>query len=168
MPSKRLEQDAEQPKSTKQRATPRAIRRLAFQTLYQLDARGAGVQDAESVLESLGSAEGYNEKDRAKAFEIASEAFKACRNADSEFEALAPTWPAHRQAAVDRAILRLAHYEMTSTDAPPKAVVNESIELAKAFSTEKSPSFINGLLDKVLKRVLAERAAQPTRPEVEG
>jgi hypothetical protein len=38
-------------------------------------------------------------------------------------------------------------------------VVNEAVELAKTFSTEKSPAFINGLLDKVLKQVLHQRGA---------
>jgi N utilization substance protein B len=55
---------------------------------------------------------------------------------------------------VDRAILRLAHFEMTSGKTAPKIVVNEAVELAKRYSTERSPSFINALLDKVLKEVL--------------
>ena len=76
---------------------------------------------------------------------------------------LAPYWPTHRQAAVDRAILRLAHYEMMSGQTPPKVVVNEAVELAKRFSTERSPSFVNALLDKVLKDVLA--AAIPSGEE---
>jgi Transcription termination factor len=54
---------------------------------------------------------------------------------------------------VDRALLRLAHYEMTSGRTPPRVVVNETVELAKHFSTEKAPAFINALLDKVMKRI---------------
>ena len=56
-----------------------------------------------------------------------------------------------------RAILRLAHYEMTATDAAPKQVVSDAVELAKHFSTDRSPAFVNALLGKVLKRVLAAR-----------
>ena len=44
-------------------------------------------------------------------------------------------------------------------DPKPKASVNEAVELAKAFSTKNSPGFVNGILDKVLKRVLAKANA---------
>ncbi|MEO0715978.1 MAG: transcription antitermination factor NusB, partial [Planctomycetota bacterium] len=54
--------------------------------------------------------------------------------------------------------------EMTRTETPPKAAVNEAVELAKRFSTEKSPAFVNALLDKVLKRVLEERRVLETPP----
>lgn len=136
-------------------ALPRDIRRLAFQVLFQLDARGGG--DAQSVLEGLEHAEEFTASERKKAFTLASEAYAARQQADDEMKRLAPTWPAHRQAAVDRAILRLAHHEMTSGRTHPRIVVNEAVELAKEFSTDKSPAFVNGLLDKVLKQVLAAR-----------
>lgn len=130
--------------------TAREIRRLAFQALFQLDARGP--EDLPAIRDSLAEA-GVDEGMKDRAIEIAAGAYDARAEADREFEALAPTWPAHRLAAVDRAILRLAHFEMTSGRTPPKVAVNEGIELAKQFSTEKSPSFVNGLLDKVLKRL---------------
>jgi transcription antitermination protein NusB len=136
-------------------ATAREIRRMAFQALYQLDARGA--EDVMTIRDSLGSAEEFSDEERDLALEIAVSAFDARADADREMVGLAPEWPVHRQAAVDRAILRLAHYEMVSGRTPPKIAVNEAVELAKEFSTEKSPAFINGLLDKVLKRVLGEQ-----------
>ena len=135
-------------------ATPREIRRAAFQVLFQLDARGVG--DAEAIRDSLGASEDLTAKEREKAFGLGMEAYNARHAADKEMKELAPTWPAHRQAAVDRAILRLAHYEMASGKTSPKVAVNEAVELAKEFSTDKSPAFVNGLLDKVLKRVLKE------------
>ena len=52
---------------------------------------------------------------------------------------------------MDRGILRLAVWELTNADTPPKVVIDEAIELSKAFSTEQSPAFINGVLDAVLK-----------------
>ncbi len=135
-------------------ATPRDIRRLAFQTLFQLDARAD--LDAQDVLDSLENAGDFSPKDRAKAFELATGAYADRDAADKAMLELAPTWPAHRQAAVDRAILRLAHFEMTRVGVHPTIAVNEAVELAKEFSTEKSPAFVNGLLDKILKRVLAQ------------
>lgn len=166
-------------------ATPTDIRRLALVALYQLDARPA--EDRDQIRESLGEtvrhsideeladdegglfvtlSEPFTDRDERRAFELAQDAFGACAAADEEFEALAPDWPPRRQAAIDRAILRLAHFEMVSGRTPPKVAVNEAVELARAFSTEKSPAFINGLLGKVLKRVLA--SPEPTPPVDEG
>src|SRR5262252_6986781 len=99
-------------------AAPRDIRRLAFQVLFQLDARGQG--DASGIRESLDGVEGFTTRERDRAFELGSAAHEARAGADQEFAALAPTWPAHRQAAADRAILRLAWYEITSGRTQPK------------------------------------------------
>lgn len=162
-------------------ATPRDIRRLALVVLYQLDARQG--EDAEQIRESIDEmiahsldegmrddegtlfitpAEPFSARDRASAFDLGSGAYGAREAADTEFEALAPDWPPRRQAAIDRAILRLGHFEMVSGRTPPKVVVNEAVELAKAFSTDRSPAFINGLLGKVLKRVLGSGEPAPT------
>lgn len=52
---------------------------------------------------------------------------------------------------VDLSILLLAVYEIMFTDIPNKVSVNEAVELAKAYSTEKSASFINGILASIIK-----------------
>ena len=62
-------------------------------------------------------------------------------------------WGLKRLCLVDKNILRLSVYQLKfCTDIPPKVVINEAIELAKKFSTEKSPSFVNGVLDAILKK----------------
>ena len=88
---------------------------------------------------------------RRQALEMASGAWNGRDLADKWVERLAPQWPPRRQPAVDRNLLRLAIWEMTATDTPPKVAIDEAIELAKEFSTANSPSFINGVLDAVLK-----------------
>lgn len=143
-------------------ATPRDIRRLAFQALFQLDARGEVEADGiRASLAQLGDDDPAdftpNEMDRA--FALALEAFRARRDADEAAAELAPTWPASRQPAADRSIIRLAYHEISSGRTPPKVAVNEAVELAKRYSTERSPAFVNGVLDKVLKRALAARGA---------
>lgn len=60
-------------------------------------------------------------------------------------------WKLDRLVSVDRNILRLGIYELLFTHIPPEAVINEAVELAKKYSTEKSGSFINGILDRVYK-----------------
>lgn len=55
---------------------------------------------------------------------------------------------------VDKAVLRLACYELTRReDVPYRVVINEAIELAKAFAAEDSHKFVNGVLDKVVKQL---------------
>lgn len=143
----------------------RDIRRLAFQVLFQLDARGEADLETVRAAAEADAQEDLSPIDRERAVELALAAYSDRRSADDAMRELAPTWPASRQPAVDRAILRLAHYEMTSGRSGPKIAVNEAIELAKRFSTERSPAFVNGLLDKVLKRVLAADATRaPTGP----
>jgi len=56
---------------------------------------------------------------------------------------------------VDRNILRLAIYEIriAHKDTPPKVAIDEALKLAKKFSSEESPSFLNGILDAAQKRI---------------
>jgi transcription antitermination protein NusB len=65
----------------------------------------------------------------------------------------AQNWRLERMAAVDRSILRLAVYELVQMpDTPPRAVINEALEIARRFSGVDSVDFINGILDSVLKK----------------
>lgn len=60
-------------------------------------------------------------------------------------------WQVDRLSRVDRQVLRLACYEMVfRDDVPPKAAINEAIELAKHFGTEESGKFVNGVLGKLM------------------
>jgi N utilization substance protein B len=61
-------------------------------------------------------------------------------------------WRLERLHSVDRNILRLAVYELCyREDVPPEVVINEAVELAKKYSGEHSPVFINGILDRIWK-----------------
>ncbi|MBL8962687.1 MAG: hypothetical protein KF787_03840 [Phycisphaeraceae bacterium] len=101
----------------------------------------------------------------AQAVEMAREAMQRAPETDRVTAALAPTWPAHRQAATDRAILRLGRSEIIAGRSPPKWVVHHGVNLAKRYSTEKSPAFVNALLDKILRQVTAPAAADPPASE---
>ncbi len=125
----------------------RAIRRLAFQVLFQLDAQGG--KDVDAIGDSIET--DLPAKVRHEAIELAKGAYSDREAADAAMEALAPTWPARRQPAVDRAILRLAHHEIVARRVNAKIVINEAVELAREFSTERSPAFINALLDRIMK-----------------
>ena len=70
---------------------------------------------------------------------------------DEIIKAKVANWDFNRIAMLDRLILRMAICElMYFKDIPPKVSINEAIELAKLFSTEKSGQFVNGVLDAVV------------------
>ncbi len=129
-------------------ARSRDIRRCALQALYQFDAGSADTP--ETVRDSLAQSAGDDDVHE-KGFELAVRAWALHEEADAVVAKLAPDWPTYRQPVVDRNILRLAYFEITSSDTPPKVAINEAVELAKEFSTQKSPFFINGVLDKIYK-----------------
>lgn len=70
---------------------------------------------------------------------------------DEQIALAAPAWPIDKLNKIDLAILRLAVYELSSTDTPPKVIIDEAVEIAKEFGSESSPSFINGVLGTILK-----------------
>lgn len=129
-------------------ARSRDIRRCALQALYQFDAGSADTP--EIVRDSLAQSAGDDDVHE-KGFELAVRAWALHEEADAVVAKLAPDWPTYRQPVVDRNILRLAYFEITNPDTPPKVAINEAVELAKEFSTQKSPLFINGVLDKIYK-----------------
>lgn len=139
-----------------------AARRLAFQVLYELDV--GGERPDGWVEQTVRGVEGLGPILCERTLKLIHGTSGAKAAADAEFHALAPDWPPHRLAAVDRAILRLAHYEMTSGTTSPRVVINEAVELAKHYSTDRSPAFINGLLDRVYRRI-APDAAEPAKAE---
>ncbi|PJF44249.1 MAG: transcription antitermination factor NusB [Phototrophicales bacterium] len=70
--------------------------------------------------------------------------------ADSLIATYAPEWPTDQIASVDRAILRVAIYEMLYEDVPIKVVINEAVEIAKLLGGDSSPRFINGVLGSIV------------------
>lgn len=66
---------------------------------------------------------------------------------------LAPEWPINKLNKIDLAILRLAIYELEfKKEAPQKVIVDEAVELAKKFGTDKTPKFVNGVLGSMIKK----------------
>ena len=119
-----------------------------MQVLFVWDANGADDPEAARRVVEGG---GPDEEIRRAALEMAAAAWKQRETTDAWVERIAPQWPPRRQPGVDRALIRLAVWEMTAGGTPPKVAIDEAMELAKQFSTENSPAFINGVLDAVLK-----------------
>ena len=68
---------------------------------------------------------------------------------DKIIESYADNWKISRMNAVDRSLLRVGVYELLGLSTPRKVVINEIVELAKRYGTNKSKCFINGILHNV-------------------
>lgn len=127
----------------------RDARRCALQAMYQFD---SGSDEAsEEVRGSLDGSPAAPEA-REAGFELATLAWSHRQESDEAIEAISPEWPVRRQPMVDRNLLRLAHCEMNHVGTPPKAAINEAVELAKEFGGERSPGFVNGVLDRLMRQ----------------
>ena len=127
-------------------------RELTVQALCQLDVQGS---EAESTLRRF-----FNENtDDPMVLQLAEKwthgAWEKVTACDDLIATAAVRWKLSRLSHVDRAILRMAVHQLhyCSEDIPCKVVINEAIEIAKKFSTEQSPRFVNGVLDAVLKHL---------------
>lgn len=127
-------------------------RELAIQALYQLD-----VQGGELLPRLMGEFFTVNEPDertRKLAWEWTQGTWEHVEVCDELIVSATIRWQFSRLSPVDKSILRLAVYQLKCcNDIPPKVVINEAIELAKKYSTEKSGPFVNGVLDAVLKKL---------------
>lgn len=126
---------------------PRKVRELAMQVLFSWDVHG----DADSAMADQICAREEDPDIRQQALKTAHAAWRQRTISDQRIEKVAPQWPVRRQPGVDRSILRLAVWELSNTPTPPRVVIDEAIELAKAFSTEQSAAFVNGVLDAIHK-----------------
>ncbi|HEY0009754.1 MAG TPA: transcription antitermination factor NusB [Tepidisphaeraceae bacterium] len=129
---------------------PRLIREIALQVLCVFDS--ANQADDETALQIALDATD-DAPTRIRAMEMIKKTWDYRKDADEWITRLAPQWPARRQPMVDRNLLRMSLFELTANTTPPKVVIDEAIELAKQYSTENSPAFVNGVLDAALKEI---------------
>jgi len=141
------------------------VRRLAMQILFSIDV--SGTDDPQEVFDGLDK-RNDDLATRQQALKLALAAWADREYADAETSALTPDWPIHRQPPVDRAILRLAWHEMRRDHAPGKVVVNEAVQLAKLYSNPNAPSFVNGVLDKVLKNTKTDELPDVAPIDADG
>jgi N utilization substance protein B len=128
----------------------RKARELALQMLFQYDMSGNAPDMVIATFEDL-------EKSKPNTREFATKIFRGTiehmDKIDEMIQAQADNWRLSRMAVVDRNIIRMSIYEFLHEDDTPKLVIiDEAIEIAKKFGTDKSSQFINGILDGILKR----------------
>jgi N utilization substance protein B len=126
----------------------RKARELALQMLFQHEFTGLRT-DIGNAAEADSSSKDY-EDIRKFSEELVNGTLTHLEEIDSRIQQAAEHWKMDRMAAVDRNIMRFAVFEILYRKEIPAAVtINESLEIAKKFSTSEAASFINGLLDKI-------------------
>ncbi len=129
-------------------ATRHHARMAVVSLLYAYDLGNKSIADyTDEILE--------DKKIRNKQKEFALELFRGVMdNLSPVDEAIIKhlkDWDFERLGSVERATLRLGAYEIMNTELDSAVVINEAIEVSKAFGTEQSPKFINGVLDAIAK-----------------
>ena len=122
-----------------------------MQTLYEHEFRSQVEKVPVSVEEILDrNIERYESAIDDKKFvdELVKGVIKTEKELDDKLQPIAPGWPIDQIARIDRNILRMGLYELLyrSDSVPPKVAINEAVELAKAFGSDNSSKFINGVL----------------------
>jgi len=127
--------------------TRRKARTIALQTLYEGDIAG---HDPQAVLARLLQEQPLSKDAIDYATRLVRGTVEHRQKIDQVISQTAPAWPLEQLAVVDRNILRIAIYEiLIDNKVPVRAAINEAVELAKAFGSDNSPKFINGVLGSV-------------------
>jgi N utilization substance protein B len=133
---------------------------IALQTLYEQEFR-RDCQDASFKLKQVleRNIHRYHDMvdDRAFIEELVHGVNDKQADLDALLQPIAPEWPIEQIARMDRIVLRMGAYELLfRQDVPPKVVINEAVELAKAFGGDNSSKFINGVLGTLLRQTTGE------------
>lgn len=141
---------------------------LAVQTLYEFEFRtqvGDKWADAAEILKR--NLERYESSiDDVQFIEtLVTGVLDKCEELDAKLQPLAPEWPIEQISRVDRAVLRLGLYELlfSSDSVPPKVAINEAVELAKAFGSDNSGKFVNGVLGTAYRTIVEDSDDKDTK-----
>lgn len=142
---------------------------IALQTLYEQELRAEANDKAFDVNEVLDrNIARYQDMLDDVAFikQLVAGVVKHASQLDTKLQPVAPEWPIDQIARMDRLILRIGLYELENeADVPPKVVINEAVELAKAFGGDNSSKFVNGVLGTLLREREAKdsKASKPKK-----
>ncbi|MFH1415544.1 MAG: transcription antitermination factor NusB [Elusimicrobiota bacterium] len=124
--------------------TRRDARKLAVRVLYAVDVLEVGEAKAWDMIDT----ENGSGKMIEFARNLVAGTLKNIEFIDKTILKYTENWEMERIASVDKAIIRMGLYEIFFDESIPRnATINEAVELAKYFSTEKSHKFVNGILD---------------------
>lgn len=134
---------------------------VALQTLYEFEFRIDAGDNSADVFEILErNIERYktaiDDKDFVK--ELVGGVKDSADDLDGKIQPIAPEWPINQIARIDRSILRIGLFELLhrGDKVPPKVAINEAVELAKAFGSDNSSKFVNGVLGTAYRTLVEE------------
>ena len=137
----------------------RKAREAALQMLYLAEVGGVPAGVAASSHPHVGDAEALALDDRAREYAdaLTRGAWESRDALDGYIGDAVRNWRIERLATVDRQLLRLAIHELVAfPGTPPRVVIDEAIELARAYSGDESTKFVNGVLDAVYRKLKEE------------
>lgn len=142
---------------------------IALQTLYEQDFRiecgDTNFVLADVLSRNIKRYQGTVD-DQAFIEELVKGVDKHKKQLDEELQPIAPEWPIEQIARMDRIVLRMGLWELKHSEGvPPKVVINEAVELAKAFGGDNSSKFINGVLGTILKQQGGGQTASSVKPD---
>jgi len=131
-------------------------RSIAMQSLFEWDFHDRDVEKMDAIIAHNCSefAPGTESTDFAE--RLVRGTIEHIDEIDALISTCAPEWPLDQVAAVDRNILRIGTYELLHGDykeTPPKVAINEAIEIAKAYGSDSSPRFVNGVLGTIYREM---------------
>ena len=126
----------------------RSARKNAFFLLFQMDFSEAAEFEQVKEIFFAEKEEPVEEADKAFILSEVEGVHEHMAEIDGLIEQSAKGWDLSRMNKVDLAILRLAVYEMKYGETPIGVAINEAVELAKKFSSDEAPAFVNGVLGK--------------------
>ena len=135
---------------------------VALQSLYEFEFRTQAEDTSVDIDEILNrNLERYKDEidDTGFVTGLVKGAISKQADLDGQIVPLAPEWPLEQIARIDRNVLRLGLYELLycANEVPPKVAINEAVELAKAFGSDNSSKFINGVLGTAYRTLVEEK-----------
>jgi len=130
---------------------------VALQTLYEYEFRtGEEQTSADDILDRNLARYETAIDDKAFVAEIVHGVIETTAELDAKLQPIAPGWPIDQIARIDRNVLRIGLYELLyrKDTVPPKVAINEAVELAKAFGSDNSSKFVNGVLGTALRTLV--------------
>ena len=124
-------------------------RKNAFYLIFQHDFVGMEGMDEAKENFFAESEEEVTETDKKFIDTLVNGTFENIEKIDEIIGSVAKGWTIERMPKVDLAILRMAVYELKFGSTPTKVAINEAVELAKKYSSDNAPSFVNGVLGKI-------------------
>ena len=129
----------------------RSSRELTLKFLYQSEMNKGNIEEQMKIFIERNSSHGEVEVFMES---LVMSIYKEMKEIDKIIQECSDNWILERMTVIDRNILRMGTCELLFDFlTPPKVVINEAIDIAKKYGNEDSPEFINGILDKIHKKI---------------